>query len=135
MPEAKDDLKEIAKLPFEEALKRLEGIVERMEDGKAPLEELIVLFEKGGALASLCQKRLDELQGKIEILVKDSAKAPKWEDFDPESDESRGRPSDALSEDADAEEPSPPAAVPAKTRKAHAPKTQGPPPEATDVLF
>lgn len=85
MPSKKDKFKELETLPFEDALKRLESIVSRMEDGKAPLEELLARFEEGGALAALCQRRLDELQRKIEILVKDTPQGPKWRQFDPDA--------------------------------------------------
>ncbi len=87
MPSKKDKFKEFESLAFEDALKRLESIVERMEDGNAPLEELIARFEEGGALAALCQKRLDDLQRKIEILVKDTPQGPKWKQFDPDGGE------------------------------------------------
>jgi len=97
MASKKDKFKEFEKLPFEDALKRLETIVQGMEDGKAPLEELIVKFEEGGALAAICQKRLDELQGKIEILTKDSSQGPQWKDFDPEGEK------DELSEEEEEE--------------------------------
>lgn len=82
MPRAKDKFKDLEKLSFEEALSRLESIVEAMEDGKAPLESMISSFEEGGALAEICQRKLDGLQRKIEILVKDSPQGGKWRDFD-----------------------------------------------------
>ena len=82
-----DKYKEFEALPFEDALKRLESIVAKMEDGNCPLEELLARFEEGGVLASLCQKRLDELQKRIEILVKDSPQGPKWRQFNPDEDE------------------------------------------------
>jgi len=90
MPSKADKYKELEALPFEDALKRLESIVARMEDGKAPLAELLERFEEGGMLSSLCQKRLDELQQRIEILVKDSPQGPKWRKFDPEEQEAPG---------------------------------------------
>lgn len=62
---------EIDSLSFEEALQKLEEIVEEMESGNSPLEKMISSFEKGSVLASACQAKLDALRTKIEILRKD----------------------------------------------------------------
>ncbi len=56
---------------FEEALGRLEEIVQRMEGEDLSLEESLRLFEEGVRLTRLCAKRLDEAQRKIEILTRD----------------------------------------------------------------
>ena len=103
MASKKDKFKEFEKLPFEDALRRLETIVQGMEDGKAPLEELIAKFEEGGVLSAICQRRLEELQGKIEILVKDTPQGPQWRSFDPERGE--GHEDEAGDEEDDAEKP------------------------------
>lgn len=55
---------------FEEALKELEGIVERLERGQTGLDEAIVLWERGEELLRLCLGRLDAAQGKIEELAR-----------------------------------------------------------------
>jgi len=55
-------------LPFEEALRRLEGIVEAMETGEMPLEELLARYEEGMKLAASCQQRLTEAEVKIQQL-------------------------------------------------------------------
>ncbi len=55
---------------FEEALKGLEAVVERLESGEAPLEESIRLFEEGMRLSETCRKRLDEADRKIELLLR-----------------------------------------------------------------
>lgn len=57
-------------VPFEEALKSLEAVVARLEAGDVPLEESIRMFEEGMALAATCQKRLDEADRKIELLLR-----------------------------------------------------------------
>ena len=44
---------------FEQAMKRLEEIVEQMESGDLPLEELIVRYEEGMKLVKVCQAQLD----------------------------------------------------------------------------
>ena len=53
-----------------DSLKELEEIVGRLETGDMPLEESLELFEKGIRLSRDCQKRLDEADCKIEILLK-----------------------------------------------------------------
>lgn len=55
---------------FEEALKSLESVVAKLEAGDVPLEESIRLFEEGMTLSGLCQKRLDEADRKIEMLLR-----------------------------------------------------------------
>jgi exodeoxyribonuclease VII small subunit len=55
---------------FEEALKGLEAVVERLESGEPPLEESIRLFEEGMRLSETCRKRLDEADRKIEVLLR-----------------------------------------------------------------
>jgi exodeoxyribonuclease VII small subunit len=59
-------------LPFEEALKRLEGIVESMENDELPLETLLSKYEEGTKLAQSCQARLAEAEVKIQQLERKS---------------------------------------------------------------
>jgi exodeoxyribonuclease VII small subunit len=66
-------LTEEAKGPtFEAALVKLEQIVQRLEKGELPLEESLVLYEEGVKLSRLCHAKLEEAEGKIELLLKDS---------------------------------------------------------------
>jgi exodeoxyribonuclease VII small subunit len=55
-------------VPFEEALKKLETIVEAMESGDLPLETLLARFEEGTKLARICQARLADAELKIQKL-------------------------------------------------------------------
>ncbi|MEW6156996.1 MAG: exodeoxyribonuclease VII small subunit [Verrucomicrobiota bacterium] len=59
-----------ADLPFEEALHKLETIVESMESGDLPLESLLQRFEEGTRLARVCQAKLAEAELKIQQLEK-----------------------------------------------------------------
>lgn len=68
MSESKKNKKE---LKFEAALKRLEDIVEKLEEGDLELEKSIELFEEGVQTAKALQKKLDEAEKKIEQLTKD----------------------------------------------------------------
>lgn len=55
---------------FESSLKELERIVGELEAGDLPLERSLELFEQGVRLSRECQKRLDEAERKVEILLK-----------------------------------------------------------------
>jgi exodeoxyribonuclease VII small subunit len=59
--------------PYEEALKKLESIVETMESGDLPLETLIARFEEGTRLVKICQGKLEEAELKISQLEKNAA--------------------------------------------------------------
>ncbi len=56
-------------MSFEEALTALEGIVQQLERGDVPLDQSIGLYERGEALRSACQQRLDAAQARIERIV------------------------------------------------------------------
>jgi exodeoxyribonuclease VII small subunit len=57
---------------FEDALKQLEDIVARLEKGELALEDSLALYELGIGLARLCHAKLEEAEGKIEVLIKDA---------------------------------------------------------------
>jgi len=54
---------------FEQALRALEDIVHKLESGEAPLDESIALYERGNALRTLCQQRLDTAKARIEAIA------------------------------------------------------------------
>lgn len=62
---------EIEKIPFEEALQRLEEIVTQLEVGDLSLEKSLELFEQGQRLATLCQTQLNEASLRVEQLTAD----------------------------------------------------------------
>ena len=55
---------------FEESLERLEKLVAEMEEGSLNLGKMIEHFEEGTKLVDLCSKKLNEVELKIEKLVK-----------------------------------------------------------------
>ena len=57
---------------FEAALQKLDEIVQKLEKGDLPLEQSLVLYEEGIRLSRLCHAKLEEAEGKIELLLKDS---------------------------------------------------------------
>jgi len=56
---------------FETALEDLELVVEQLETGELSLEDSLEAFEKGVGLVKYCNQKLDEVEKKVEILVKD----------------------------------------------------------------
>jgi exodeoxyribonuclease VII small subunit len=57
---------------FEDAMKELEDVATRLEKGELSLEESLRLYERGIALARHCHAKLEEAEGKIELLMKDA---------------------------------------------------------------
>ncbi|RMG61501.1 MAG: exodeoxyribonuclease VII small subunit [Deltaproteobacteria bacterium] len=70
-------------LTFEEALKRLEEIVRKLEEGRDTLENSMKLFEEGVKLARFCNEKLDEAEKKLQVLMKRGEEIRK-EDIDEE---------------------------------------------------
>ncbi len=58
-----------AKLSFEEALAELEQIVQKLESGKASLDDSIDLYARGSLLKAHCDAKLKSAQARIEKLV------------------------------------------------------------------
>ena len=69
---AKD--KEQETLNFEDALKRLDMLVEEMEAGNLPLEKNLAHFEEGIQLVKACGEKLTEVEKRIEILTSKDGK-------------------------------------------------------------
>jgi exodeoxyribonuclease VII small subunit len=60
-------------LSFEGALKELEAIVSRLEQGEVDLEDSIALYERGQTLKSHCEKKLKTAEGRLEKIVQGTA--------------------------------------------------------------
>ena len=56
---------------FESALEDLEQVVEQLESGELSLEDSLAAFEKGVGLVKFCNQKLNEVEKKIDLLVKD----------------------------------------------------------------
>jgi exodeoxyribonuclease VII small subunit len=69
-------------VPFEEALKKLEGIVDAMEADDLPLETLLARYEEGVQLVKICQEKLAEAEVKIQQLEKTAAGEMKLKPLD-----------------------------------------------------
>ena len=62
----------MAEKKFEPALARLEEIVAELEKGDLPLEHSLKLFEEGIKLSRICNKRLEDAERRVEILLTDA---------------------------------------------------------------
>jgi len=69
----------LTELTFEQALQRLETIVQGMEQGRLPLEQSLARYEEGMQLASFCAATLGNAEKKIELLQKQREGKPQWQ--------------------------------------------------------
>ena len=72
-------------LTFEDALERLESILESMESGDTPLADLVAKFEEGSTLLKICQEKLKEAELKIEKLNINTGEVEVFEDDNTEA--------------------------------------------------
>ena len=63
-------------MKFEDNLKKLEGLVGKMESGELNLDEMIKAFEEGRKLVTDCQKELDSIRQRIEKVTKEGTTVP-----------------------------------------------------------
>ncbi|HOL17015.1 MAG TPA: exodeoxyribonuclease VII small subunit [Bacillota bacterium] len=56
---------------YEEAIKRLEEIVRRLEDENIPLEESLACFQEGIRLSRYCREKLAQIEFQVEYLLKE----------------------------------------------------------------
>jgi len=73
-------------IKFEDALQRLEQIVDQLEGGDLALDDSLKVFEEGVALARRCAKHLEEAEKRIELLTKDESGLLKAEPFEWDKD-------------------------------------------------
>lgn len=71
----------MAEMKFEEALKKLERIVSELESGDLSLDASLKKYEEGVKLISLCSKKLEAAQKKVEILTRSEDGTLKPEPF------------------------------------------------------
>ena len=72
----------MAEMKFEEALKKLEKIVEDLEDGNLSLDDALGKYEEGIKLSKLCAKKLEVAKKKVEILLKSEDGTVELKPFD-----------------------------------------------------
>jgi exodeoxyribonuclease VII small subunit len=54
---------------FEQSMEQLKAIVQALDKGDRPLEESLALFEKGIGLVTVCSRKLDDVEKKVEFLL------------------------------------------------------------------
>ncbi len=69
---------------FEDALKKLENIVEKLEKGDLSLDESLAKYEEGIKFSRMCAKKLEAAKRKVELLVKTGSGKFETELFDEE---------------------------------------------------
>jgi exodeoxyribonuclease VII small subunit len=72
---------------FEQSLKRLEAIVDKLEGEELALEDSLKLFEEGVKLAETCGHRLDDAEKKVTLLLKDREQKLVQEPFEPQEED------------------------------------------------
>lgn len=68
---AENKREETEELTFEQSLSRLEAIVQQLEEGDAPLEQAIELFQEGMLLSKRCNRQLEAAEKRIEMLMEE----------------------------------------------------------------
>jgi exodeoxyribonuclease VII small subunit len=63
--------KDVSNKNFESAMEEIEQVVEQIESGELSLEESLAAYEKGVGLVKFCYQKLNEVEKRIEFLVKD----------------------------------------------------------------
>lgn len=66
---------------FEQSLARLEEIVSMLGSGRAPLAESLALFEEGTGILRFCNGKLEEAEGKVQLLMADAQSKPNYKEF------------------------------------------------------
>ena len=75
----------MAKLTFENAMERLEAIVQELESGDLSLDDALKKFQEGIKLSKFCSNKLDETEKKVSMLVKDEEGDLRAEPFQDDS--------------------------------------------------
>lgn len=75
---------------FEQAMEKLEEITQSLEEGNLPLEKSLKKFEEGMGLINFCEKKLEEVEKRIRILVKEENKL-KMEEVESEEKQGKGK--------------------------------------------
>lgn len=62
-------MSEEKQLSFEEAMSKLENVVEKLEQGDVPLEEAISMFQEGMSLSKLCHDKLTQVEQQMDRII------------------------------------------------------------------
>ena len=81
-------------LTFEKALQRLEESVSELEDPQKGLEQALVLFEEGVVLSRFCRGKIDEIQKRVEVVLKETPQGFVTEPLEGAEDDDEAGPGD-----------------------------------------
>jgi exodeoxyribonuclease VII small subunit len=76
----------VSDMKFEEALDRLEHIVQQLEEGSLGLDDSLKIFEEGIKLTHFCTKKLTESEARIQVLVKTAGGEKSLQPFEVEEE-------------------------------------------------
>lgn len=65
------DVKKNENMTFEEAMKGLESIVSKLEEGDVPLEQAVNYFQEGMALSKMCHEKLQKVEKQMDFILKE----------------------------------------------------------------
>nr|WGD91740.1 exodeoxyribonuclease VII small subunit [Bacillus subtilis] len=65
------DVKKNENMTFEEAMKGLESIVSKLEEGDVPLEQAINYFQEGMALSKMCHEKAQKVEKQMDFILKE----------------------------------------------------------------
>nr|WGD61899.1 exodeoxyribonuclease VII small subunit [Bacillus subtilis] len=65
------DVKKNENMTFEEAMKGLESIVSKLEEGDVPLEQAINYFQEGMALSKMCHEKSQKVEKQMDFILKE----------------------------------------------------------------
>ncbi|PLT29146.1 exodeoxyribonuclease VII small subunit [Peribacillus deserti] len=71
-------MSEEKELSFEEAMEKLESIVELLEDGEAPLEKAIAIYKEGMDLSRVCHKKLKSVEEQLTQILREDGELAKF---------------------------------------------------------
>lgn len=74
--------KDEAPQSFEDAMRRLDAIVAKLEEDKLPLEEMLSRYEEGVALARFCVEKLEAAEQKVRLIASKTDGSVALEEFD-----------------------------------------------------
>jgi len=77
-------MEEVETMTFEDAMERLESIVETLGEGNLSLDDSLKMFEEGMELCKFCNKKLDEAEYKVEKLMEKEGSEISVEEFEAE---------------------------------------------------
>ncbi|MBN1104318.1 MAG: exodeoxyribonuclease VII small subunit [Deltaproteobacteria bacterium] len=80
----------MAEKKFEEAMEKLQGIVDSLEGGDLSLEKSLKIFEEGMELVHFCSRKLEEAEQKVSLLVKEGEGKYVHQGFEPQDKDEDG---------------------------------------------